>query len=249
MPGGGYFLNWFLLLGNVILLNIILSGDNALAISMAASRLPGAIRKKAIVIGSIISILALIVFVVVGSFIIELPFLKSIAGILLFWIAIHLVLEHSDSHVNDKSDTNHGAGGLWKAILMITIADLSMELDNALAMVSVADGRISVLMAGFLVTIPFLIFGSHFIARLMQKFSWIIYVAATYITWIAGSMIANDRAYASIPWHTETQWIMPAFAVTCFLVIMWVHGAKIKRQALLKNGQDTSSQEQKPVAL
>lgn len=242
-------MNWFLLLGNVILLNIILSGDNALAISMAASRLPGPIRKRAIVIGSIISILALIVFVVVGSFIIELPFLKSIAGILLFWIAIHLVLEQADSHVNDQSDNNHGTGGLWKAILMITMADLSMELDNALAIVSVADGRISVLMAGFLVTIPFLIFGSHFVARLMQKFSWIIYVAATYITWIAGSMIANDKAYVSIPWHTETQWMMPAFAVICFLVIMWVHGVKIKRQSLLKSGQDTSSQEQKPVAL
>jgi YjbE family integral membrane protein len=235
-------LNWLLLLCNVVLLNVVLSGDNALAISMAASPLPRTIRKKAIVLGSIISIVSLIVFVIVGSFVIELPFLKSVAGLLLLWIAIHLVGEQKvASATEDQGSTD--TSGLWKAIFMITLADLSMELDNALAMVSVADGRISVLMVGFLVTIPFLVFGSHFVSRLMQKFPWIIIVAATYISWIAGSMIASDKLLVSVPWHAALKYVIPSCCVLAFLALQLFLKLRLKHQIMLENGQDVATPE------
>ncbi len=242
-------MSFFLLLCNVVLLNVVLSGDNALAISMVASELPQSIRRKAIVLGSVISILSLIVFIVVGSFVIRLPLLKSIAGVLLLWIAIHLVLDQKggrakeDSVSDSLSGNMGGANGLKKAILMIIVADLSMELDNALAMVSVADGNLGVLVAGFIVTIPFLILGSHFIAKLIQKFDWIIYASAAYIAWIAGSMIANDAIFKYISWEPLMLWIVPIISVVVFFTVVLVHSLKSRQSNHAKGGRESREPE------
>jgi YjbE family integral membrane protein len=211
--------SWFILLCNVILINLILSGDNALAISMAASRLPHSLRKKAIVLGSIMAILLLIVFIAIGSYVVKLPILKSIAGLLLMCIAIKLTIDRIKPSSQETPSNVAQSASLYQAIGTIAIADLGMELDNAMAMIGAANGRMSVLLVGLLITIPFLVVGSHFIANLMEKFSWIIYAASTYIAWIAGSMFAEDPIFQNTPWSSILQSIAPVICVLIFLIL------------------------------
>ncbi|WP_051344388.1 YjbE family putative metal transport protein [Alicyclobacillus herbarius] len=212
-------MDWFWLVVNVALVNIILSGDNALAISMAAGRLPAEMRKKAIVIGSTIAILLLILFTSLGTFIIRLPVFKGIAGLLLLWIAIKIALEHMKSGNEEAAAVETPPDQLWKAIGAIILADLGMELDNAMAMLGAANGRLSVLIVGFLFTIPFLIFGSRVISTVFNKIPWIIYFAATYIAYIAGKMISDDPIFEHVTWSSLLHWLVPALCVAVFLVI------------------------------
>jgi YjbE family integral membrane protein len=219
-------LDWILLVANVALVNIILSGDNALAISMAASRLPEAMRKRAITLGSTIAILLLILFTAAGTFLIRLPVLKTIAGVMLWWIAVRLVLEHVRPDTEEAATVSAQPNQLWRAIGAIVVADLGMELDNAMAMLGAANGRLSVLMVGFLFTIPFLIFGSRFISKVFDRLPWIVYLAAAYITWIAGRMAADDPILLRTPWHPVLHWAVPVAFVAVFvaatlLLVLW----------------------------
>lgn len=229
-------MSWFLALCNVTFVNVILSADNALAISIAASKLPGSIRKKAILWGSLIGVLLRIVFLVIGSYLIKLPILKSAAGLMLLWIAIHLAVDHVRQSTSEQAaaSSDHSKQ-LWKAIRTITMTDLIMSLDNAVAMLGVANGRIGILMVSLVISIPFLMFGSHFVAGVIQKFSWIIYVAATYIAWLAGSMIAEDPIFERISWATLLQWIAP---VSCLIVF----GAVLSLSVLAHRHRLTSAQ-------
>jgi len=211
------FVNWFLVFINVTLINLILSGDNTIAISLSANKLPRDLRKHAITWGSVIAIVLLMVFLVVGTFLIHLPVVKTAAGALLLWIAIHLVMEHMH-HDPTATDDNASSGTdrLWKAIRMIAVADLVMSLDNAVAMLGIANGRVSVLAASLLVTIPFLIFGSHLIAKLLERFSWVVYLASTYIAYLAGQMIAEDRLFTGFSWDTALRWVAPVASLAVY---------------------------------
>jgi YjbE family integral membrane protein len=189
---------------------------------MAAGRLPRELRKKAILFGSVVAILLLILFIAVGSYVIKLPVLKSIAGILLMWIAAKLAVDRMKPDKQEKPKNKTQSQGLLKAIGAIVIADLGMELDNAMAMLGAANGRMSVLFVGLLITIPFLVVGSHFIANLMEKFSWITYIASTYIAWIAGNMFADDPVFQNIPWNPLLQWVAPILCLVVFITIVSV---------------------------
>ncbi|MCL6515332.1 YjbE family putative metal transport protein [Alicyclobacillus sp.] len=211
-------MDWFWLVLNVALVNIILSGDNALAISMAANRLPEDMRKRAITFGSTIAILLLILFTAVGTFIIRLPVLRTIAGVLLWWIAVRLVLEHIRPQTEEAPTLSIPGNQLGKAISAIVVADLGMELDNAMAMLGAAGGRLSVLLAGFLFTIPFLIFGSRFISRVFDRMPWILYLAAAYITWIAGRMVADDPIVHTLSLPEWSHWVLPGGFLAAFVL-------------------------------
>ncbi|MCL6599232.1 MAG: YjbE family putative metal transport protein [Alicyclobacillus macrosporangiidus] len=229
-------MDWILLVANVALVNIILSGDNALAISLAASRLPEATRKRATTLGSTIAILLLILFTAAGTFIIRLPVLKTIAGVTLWWIAVRLVLEHIRPASEEAPTVSAQPNQLWKAIGAIVVADLGMELDNAMAMLGAADGRLSVLLVGFLFTIPFLIFGSRLISKVFDRLPWIVYLAAAYITWIAGRMAADDPLFLRAPWHPFMHWVAPVafvavFVVAILLLILWFRHRAVEPDA------------------
>ncbi|WP_067931628.1 YjbE family putative metal transport protein [Alicyclobacillus kakegawensis] len=222
-------MNWYLLVLNVVLVNIILSGDNALAISLAADRLPPAMRKRAIVLGSVLAILLLIGFTALGTFIIQIPVLKTAAGALLMWIALRLAIEQLRKPENTRETRIAAPDRLWKAIGTIAVADLCMELDNAMAMLGAADGRFSVLLAGFLCTIPFLILGSQVMTKVLDKLPWMIFPAAGYIAWIAGNMTADDAIYAHLSWTPMLERWIPLFCLLVFSCIIAVSAWRSRR--------------------
>lgn len=229
-------MSWFLTFCNVTFINLILSGDNALAISMSASKLPPKVRKSAIIWGSVIAIVLLILFVALGTYVIKLPILRTVAGVVLLIVAIHLARENFPSE-EEQGESNQVQGTkVWKAIRMIAVADLMMSLDNAVAMLGASNGKMSILLPSLLVSIPFLIFGSHFIALVLRKLPFIVYLAATYIAWVAGGMIAEDPIMQHLPWNELLGWIAPIASVVVYGVVIAIafmrHRAKSRMHAV-----------------
>ena len=177
----------------IIWINIILSGDNAVVIALAARSLPAEQQKKAIMFGSGAAVVLRIGLTVVAAKLLELSYLQIIGGILLLWIGTQLL------HGEDEDDGADGEkSGLWVAIRTILIADLVMSLDNVIAVATAAKGSMTLLVLGLAISIPLVIFGSKLMIKLMDRFPVIITFGAALIGWVGGETIVSDVALKSI---------------------------------------------------
>ena len=177
-------------LGSIILANILLSGDNAVVIAMAARSLPAHQQKKAIFYGSAAAIVMRIVLTLIAVEMLKWPFLKIVGGVLLVYIGVTLLLE-------DDAGGDMGAqqnAGLLTAIRTILIADLVMSLDNVLAVAAAAKGNTVLLILGLGISIPLIIFGSTLLLKVMERVPIIITLGAALLGFLAGEMIMTDPA-------------------------------------------------------
>ncbi len=177
----------------IIVANILLSGDNAVVIAMAARSLKPEHQKKAIIWGSAAAILMRIILTIVAVKLLTLPYLKLIGGVLLFWIGYQLLTENDDE-ADIKAHATIGA-----AIRTILIADLVMSLDNVIAVASAADkapesARYVLLMLGLAMSIPLIIAGSTLLIKVMERYPIIITGGAALLGFLAGSMMVSDPA-------------------------------------------------------
>jgi len=177
-------------LGAIIWVNIILSGDNAVVIALAARSLPKAQQKQAIFWGAGAAVVLRILLTIIAVKLLEFPFLKIVGGLALFWIAIKLLVpEDGDEEVQSSS---HLVG----AIKTILIADLVMSTDNVLAVAAAAKGSVTLLTLGLIISIPLVVFGATMLMVLMERFPIIITLGAAVLGWTAGEMIVTDPALA-----------------------------------------------------
>jgi YjbE family integral membrane protein len=177
-------------LGSIIWVNIILSGDNAVVIALAARSLPPQQQKQAIFWGSAAAIVLRVVLTVIAVEMLKWPWLKIIGALLLLYIGVTLMLEDED----DEDDVANQAGGLLTAIRTILIADLVMSLDNVLAVAAAAKGNIPLLVIGLALSIPLIIFGSTLLLKVMERFPIIIIAGAGLLGFLAGEMLLTDPA-------------------------------------------------------
>lgn len=173
----------------IVWINIILSGDNAVVIALAARSLPPHQQKKAIAWGSGAAVFLRIVLTVVAAKLLELSFLQIIGGCLLLWIGFQLLTDNDDGEGEAKPN-----GGLMAAVRTILIADLVMSLDNVIAVAAAAHGNMVLLILGLAISIPLVIFGSTLMIKLMERFPIIVLLGAGLIGWVGGETIANDAA-------------------------------------------------------
>lgn len=176
-------------LAQIIGVNIVLSGDNAVVIALAARTLPQRQQKKAIFWGGAAAVVLRIVLTVVAIELLRLPYLKLVGAVLLLWIGIKLLLPE------DGIDENGGGtlgAGFGAAIRTILIADLVMSLDNVVAVAAAAKGSLLLLILGLGISIPLVIFGSTLLLVLMQRYAFIITVGAALLGWVAGDMAISD---------------------------------------------------------
>lgn len=178
-------------LTQIILVNIVLSGDNALVIALACRNLEKRHQKPAILAGSAGAIVLRIIFVLIVDQLLQISFLKLAGGLLLLWIGIKLV-QGEEEH----GDGVKGAGSLWGAIRTIIIADAVMSLDNAIAIAAAAKGDTTLIILGLLISIPLIVFGATLIMALLQRFPIIVVAGGGLLGWIAGEVLATDPAYA-----------------------------------------------------
>jgi YjbE family integral membrane protein len=174
-------------LGAIIWVNIILSGDNAVVIALAARSLPAHQQKQAVIWGAAAAVVLRIVLTIVAVELLKLPYLKLLGGLLLLWIAVKLLVPEEDGGDGIKSSSN-----LWAAIKTILIADLVMSLDNVIAVAAVAKGSIVLLVLGLLISIPLVVFGATMLMKLMETYPVIITVGAALIGYVAGEMLVTD---------------------------------------------------------
>lgn len=178
--------------GSIMLANIVLSGDNAVVIAMAARTLKPEQQKKAIFWGSAAAIVMRIVLTIVAIQLLTLPYLKLVGAVLLVYIGVDLLKGGGDEDGHGKE-----ISGLGAAIRTILIADLVMSLDNVLAVAAAAKGNVPLLVLGLLVSIPLIVFGATLLTKVMERFPIIITIGAALLGFLAGEMLLTDPAVVS----------------------------------------------------
>lgn len=178
---------FWIAVGQIILIDIVLSGDNAVVIAMACRNLPPAQRRKGILWGVAGAVLLRVVLTTFAALVMNLPWLKFVGGLLLVWIAVKLLLpEDEDGH--DIESSEH----LWGAVKTIIAADFVMSLDNVIGVAGAAHGSLALLLFGLAVSIPLIVWSSQLIMHWMERFPSIVLLGAGLLGYVAGQMIFTD---------------------------------------------------------
>jgi len=190
-----YTLAFWQALGAIIWVNLLLSGDNAVVIALAARSLPQKQQKLAVFWGSAAAIIMRVILTIFAVALLQLPWLKLVGGVLLLWIGVKLIVPEDDE-ADIKSSDN-----LIQAVKTILIADLVMSLDNVIAVAAAAEQgpaqtKIALLIIGLALSIPIVIFGSVMMLKVMERFPIIITLGAALLGWIAGDIMVSDPAIA-----------------------------------------------------
>jgi len=177
---------WMRLLG-IGVLNLLLSGDNALVIALAVRALPKHKRVLGQVWGAVGAVLLRLIFVGIVSVLLRIPFLQLVGGLLLVWIAVRLVRPEAGGN----SEVRRGSS-LWEAIWIIIVADVTMSLDNVLAIAATAHGDLLLVMFGIGLSLPIVIWGAGLLALLMNRYTWIVWLGGGLLGYVAGEMLIED---------------------------------------------------------
>ena len=200
----------------IIVIDLLLSGDNAVVIALACRNLPPAQRRKGILfgVGGAIGLRVVLTFFAVS--LLALPYLKLVGAFLLIWIGIKLILpedEHSEDNI--KADTR-----LFGAVKTIIIADFVMSLDNVLGVAAAAKGNATLLVFGLLISIPLIAWSSQLVLKLIDRFPFIIYGGGALLGYVAGEMLVSEALFKPL---VETQhylhWLVPVFCAVLVLVV------------------------------
>ncbi|HEY9345113.1 MAG TPA: TerC family protein [Inquilinus sp.] len=181
-------------LAQIIWINIILSGDNAVVIAMACRGLPPDKQRPGMVLGALVAVVLRIVFTVVVAALLSTPFLKIVGGCLLLWISVKLVLGEDE----DGGGVVQQTARLWHAIRTVAIADAVMSLDNVLAIAAVAKDSATLLITGLIISVPLIVAGSAIIMAVLSRLPLLVWAGAALLGWVAGDMLVSD------PWLLGT---------------------------------------------
>jgi YjbE family integral membrane protein len=209
-------LNWAFLLGiiNIVIIDLILAGDNAVVIAMAVRSLPRRQRRWGIILGAGAAVLLRVILTFFVAQLLEIQFIKLAGGGLIAWIAVKLFIEGA------PEQTDKDAKSLLQAMWLIIVADLTMSTDNVLAVAGASHGDPFLLFFGLALSIPFVVFTSNLLSTLMDRYPFIIYIGAAVLGKVAGEMIFTDPAVVS--WLALPKWFLYAmeavFAVGVIVV-------------------------------
>lgn len=222
---------WWSALLAIILIDLVLAGDNAIVIALAARSLPQDLQKKAIVWGTVGAIVVRSAMTVGVVWLLKIPGLMLAGGIALLWIAYKL------THEDDSSDEHGGpaATTFWGAMKTIVIADAIMGIDNVLGVAGAAHGSFDLVVIGLLVSIPIVVFGSTLVLKLVERFPSIMYIGAAVLAFTAGKMIVNEKLLSDIfkgpdAAHQVAYWTVCALAIVGVLAAGWLRNRRMQGQ-------------------
>lgn len=198
----------------IILIDIVLSGDNAVVIALACRNLPPEQRRKGIFWGVAGAVGLRVVLTMAAALVMNLPWLKLVGGLLLLWIGIKLLVPE-----DGDGDDIAPAANLWGAVRTIIVADFVMSLDNVIAVAGASQGNLGLLIFGLLVSIPLIVWSSQIILHLMERWPIVVVGGAALLGWVAGAMIWSDPALASLIVGLPSGAAMFAAALSALLVV------------------------------
>jgi len=225
-----FILDWF----KIVIIDLTLAGDNALVIAMAVRTLPSHQQRLGIIWGAAGAVCIRVVITFVAARVLQLPLVQLAGGILLLWIAIKLLRQDSSGETKMRDATT-----LWQAIWLIILADLIMSTDNVLAVAGASEGNFFLLLFGLGLSIPIVVIGAVFVAMLMSRFGWLVFLGAAVLGEVAGKMSLEDhfitRFFGAAPKGIE-------WAVRMSLaVIIVLAGIYLSRQSQPTPGSDVIS--------
>ena len=216
---------FWLAVGQIIIIDILLAGDNAVVIALACRNLPPHLQRRGIMWGAAGAIVLRIILTAFAATLLTLPWLKLIGGVLLLWIGVKLLVPEEHTEHNIQGSTTIGG-----AIKTIIIADFVMSLDNVIAVAGAAKGDFFLLVFGLLVSIPLVIIGSQLVLKMIERFPWVVVGGGALLGWIAGELIVGDPALQAWTggWPSWSKYAAAVIGATFVLVV-----AKVleKRQA------------------
>lgn len=211
----------------IIVIDLLLSGDNAVVIALACRNLPQEQRKHGILYGAIGAIGLRVVLTFFAVNLLALPYLKMVGAILLLWIGVKLILPDEDGHSEGSIKAENS---LWGAVKTIIVADLVMSLDNVIGVAGAAHGNAMLLIFGLLISIPLIAWSSQLVLQLIDRFPFIIYAGGALLGYVAGEMLAGEALLNSL---LKTQYLLqelipPVCAIFVLLMGKWLGGRKTK---------------------
>jgi len=212
----------------IVFIDLLLAGDNAIVIGLAARNLPKSLQKKAVIWGTLGAVMIRIIATMLVVFLLKIPFLLAAGGVLLVWIAYKLLVQE-DHRENIEAGTT-----LWGAVRTIVIADAAMGLDNVIAVAGAAHGDYLLVVLGLLISIPIIVWGSTLFIKVVDRFTWIIYIGSGVLAYTAAKMITHEKKLA--PFFES----YPAFAWTFIATIIvlvivagvWTNSVKARKKQL-----------------
>jgi len=177
---------WLFNFFSIVLIDLVLSGDNAVVIGMAVRNLKGPLRRQAILIGTLGAVGLRIVFTILAAFLLQVPYLRAVGGFTLFWIAAKLL------KVEEASDEGREANTFWQAVGLIILADFTLSLDNVLAVAAASEGHIGLLVFGLALSIPILMLGASLVSEWLNRWPWLNLLGALVIIWAGARLIVHD---------------------------------------------------------
>ncbi|MDP1633872.1 MAG: TerC family protein [Gallionellaceae bacterium] len=213
----------------IIMIDLLLSGDNAVVIALACRNLPEAQRRKGILygVGGAIGLRVVLTFFAVS--LLSLPWLKLVGALLLLWIGIKLILPDEDEHggASIKAEAH-----LWGAIKTIIIADFVMSLDNVIGVAAAAKGNVGLLVFGLLVSIPLIAWSSQLVLKLIDRYPFIIYAGGALLGYVAGEMLVTEVLFKELVESRHyLHWLFPALGAAFVLVMGWWLARRMAQKA------------------
>jgi YjbE family integral membrane protein len=223
--------HWWLGLLQIIGIDIILSGDNALVIALACRSLPKEQRRLGIWLGTGAAVALRVAMAVAIVYVLTIPLLKLAGAVMLLWIAIKLLIPERGSD-DALAGGRAPAGSVWTAIKIIVVADAVMSLDNVISVAAAARGHVDLLVLGIAISIPLMVIGSQMMLWLLDRYSWILVLGAALLGWIAGELAISDPWVVSAigGWAVNLRHVLPA-ACALFVVAAGLVLASRARQA------------------
>jgi len=171
----------------IVLIDLVLAGDNAVVIGMAARNVPAESQKKVIVLGTVGAIVIRVLATLVVVWLLKIPGLHLAGGLLLIWIAYKLLISDDDHGGSIKAENS-----VWKAVGTIVVADMAMGIDNVIAIAGASGGNFVLVVVGLLISVPVMVFGSTLVMKLMDRYPIVIYIGAGILAWTAGKMVIGE---------------------------------------------------------
>ncbi|MDR2852319.1 MAG: YjbE family putative metal transport protein [Burkholderiaceae bacterium] len=217
----------------IIWIDIILSGDNAVVIALAARSLPPKRRKQAVILGAGGAVVLRVLLILVATQLLELPYLRIVGGLLLLWIGVGLMGKNEEgAGAAERGDAAHGQSTWIAAVRTILIADVVMSLDNVIAVAAAAGGDIVLLAIGLAGSIPLVIFGSTLLMGLMARLPIIAVLGAALIGWVGGETLVNDVALTG--WRQAMPWLRYAMAAVGAIGVVLIGHLLQRRRVSVK---------------
>lgn len=209
---------WFRWL-SIVILDLSLGGDNALLIAMAVRTLPRREQFLGRIGGTIGAVAFRFLFIVIVTYLLRIPFLEAVGGVILVLIAVKLLRQDAGG---EGREARHGTT-LWEAIWIIMLADIIMSLDNVLAVAGASHGNLTLVIFGIALSIPIVVWGAGFLAKLMNRFQWIVWLGAGVLGWVAGELLVEDheiRVWIE-PWANLLPRLVPAILAASLIGLGW----------------------------